>query len=197
MNYFQFAKAVAQHLDTDMMLLQFFKSQGWVSMQHRGAGFVCHCYQKTENIGVRGQFILGGTHILGSVLPESWIHCPSGGLVHFLPRPKFVLYSSIGLGGSWDPTSTPGKINWRAKKKQKQNLPEFLHWQFFCFGGGGGTALSHTMTKKIIIMMVIIMIIIIIMMMMMMIMINDNDNDDNNDNNMIMIIITINGSYSI
>lgn len=30
MNYFQFAKAVAQHLDTDMMLLQFFKSQGWV-----------------------------------------------------------------------------------------------------------------------------------------------------------------------
>ncbi|XP_030840591.1 ubiquitin carboxyl-terminal hydrolase 7 isoform X2 [Strongylocentrotus purpuratus] len=39
MNYFQFAKAVAQHLDTDMMLLQFFKSQG-----HRdGPGHPLRC----------------------------------------------------------------------------------------------------------------------------------------------------------
>ena len=64
-------------------------------------------------------------------LPES---PPAGGwgggggtleLFFSLLAQHFVLhvYSSIGLGGTWDPTSTPGKINWRAKKKP--HTPEF------------------------------------------------------------------------
>ena len=67
-----------------------------------------------------------------------------------------VRYFSIGFRGTWDPTSYPGKNNWRATKQKTnllpflpefaQGLPEFcpkfcpnsVHRHFLGGGGGGG-----------------------------------------------------------